>query len=232
MILAAGLGTRMRPITDTLPKPLVKVNGKTMLDYGLDAFVDGGVKKAVVNVHYFADQIEAHLANRKVPQVAISDERSQLLNSGGGVKKGLSQMSDEPFVLLNADSFWIDYGGSSLSMLKSRWDCQKMDMLMLLAPLDKAVGFDGKGDFFRAKDGTLTRRNEAKAAPFAYAGALIAKPELYLSITEDAFNMNILFDQLLANGKLFGEVLDGLWLHVGTPGAIDDAEAAIKKEFG
>jgi len=188
MILAAGLGTRMRPITDTLPKPLVKVNGKTMLDYGLDAFVDGGVKKAVVNVHYFADQIEAHLANRN--------------------------------------------GGSSLSMLKSRWDCQKMDMLMLLAPLDKAVGFDGKGDFFRAKDGTLTRRNEAKAAPFAYAGALIAKPELYLSITEDAFNMNILFDQLLANGKLFGEVLDGLWLHVGTPGAIDDAEAAIKKEFG
>ena len=226
-VLAAGLGTRMRPITDTVPKPLVKVAGKSMLDYALDALQAVRIERVVVNVHYLADQIEDHLKTRGKPAVLISDERAELLNSGGGVKHGLHLLSDDGFVILNADSFWIDGQTNNLTELISKWDPDEMDILMLLARTNESVGFDGRGDFFLREDSRLERRGDADKAPYAYCGALIAKPSLFQNVPETAFNMNILFDDAIAQGKLYGHVLDGLWLHVGTPSAIADAEAAI-----
>jgi len=231
-VLAAGLGTRMRPITDTIPKPLVEVNGKTMLDHALDALDAADVTRSVINVHYLADKIEAHVRDRNRPEILISDERAELLNSGGGVKNGLQLLSDHPFILLNADSFWMEKETNNLVALQKAWAPDAMDMLMLLAPLERSVGFDGAGDFFMAEDGRLQRRGKAASAPYAYCGAMIAKPSLFLAVKEAAFNMNILFDQAIEQGRLFGIVLDGLWLHVGTPAAIDEAEAAIAAELG
>ena len=226
-VLAAGLGTRMRPITDTIPKPLVKVAGKTLLDHALDALAQSAIETCVVNIHYLADMIEDHLKNRQTPRIVISDERAQLMNSGGGVKFGAHHLSDAAFILLNADSFWKDRGRNNLDALIGAWRPDEMDMLMLLSRHDDAIGFDGAGDFFMDDDRRLRRRADAPTAPYAYAGALIAKPDLYRSVEEEAFNMNILFDEAIAKGRLFGVVLDGLWLHVGTPSAIEDAETAI-----
>lgn len=228
MVLAAGLGKRMRPITDNIPKPMVPVAGKTLLDHGLDALAEVGVEQAAVNVHYLADQIEAHTGMRKKPQVAISDERRQLLDSGGGVKQALDQLSDKVFYILNADSFWIDGARTNLRSLADSWQPDRMDMLLMVSPRDRAVGFDGPGDFFMEDDGCLRRRGAAAAAPYVYAGAIIAKEELFRAVPEEKFSLNLLFDQALAQGRLFGMAMDGLWLHVGTPQAIAEAESAIQ----
>ncbi len=227
MVLAAGLGTRMRPITNTLPKPLVKVSGKTLLDHALDSLAGADVQKTAVNVHYLADQIEQHTKARSKPQVLISDERDILLDSGGGVKRAIVPLSDAPFYILNADSFWIDTDSSNLISMQSTWDVDQMDMQLLVAPKEKSVGFDGRGDFFMAPDGQLQRRGDAESAPYVYAGAIITKPELFKAIPDDVFSLNRLFDDAISAGRLFGHVLDGLWLHVGTPAAIDEAEQAI-----
>ncbi len=227
MVLAAGLGQRMRPITDTLPKPLVAIGGKPMLDHALDRLAEAGVEEAVVNVHHLAAQIEAHVAGRIRPRVTISDERAELLETGGGVKKALPLLGEAPFFHVNSDSLWSETGHSNMSAMVDVWDGAAMDMLLLLARRDGSVGFDGRGDFFRADDGLLTRRGSAESAPYVYAGVAIMKPDLFSDTPEGPFSLNLLFDRAIAAGRLHGLVLKGQWLHVGTPEAIAPAEAAF-----
>lgn len=229
MVLAAGLGKRMRPITDTTPKPLIKVWNKTLLDHGLDALKQAGVQRAVVNVHYLADQVETHLQQRLNPKIIISDERNTLLDSGGGIKKALGLLGQSPFYLLNADSFWIEGCRPNLQTMAQVWDLEKMDILLLVATMDRAVGFDGKGDFFMDTSGLLTRRGEQKMAPYVYAGAALVSPAIFDETPDGAFSINQLFDRAIERERLFGMQMDGLWLHVGTPEAIVEAEQAIAK---
>lgn len=227
MVLAAGLGQRMRPITDTLPKPLVAIGGKAMLDHALDRLAEAGVREAVVNVHHLADRIEAHLAGRTSPHVTISDERAQLLETGGGVRKALPLLGPHPFFHVNSDSLWSESGRSNLAAMARRWDASAMDMLLLLAERETSIGFDGAGDFVQDEAGRLTRRGAAASAPFIYAGVAILKPDLFEATPEGPFSLNLLFDRAIATGRLYGQVLEGQWLHVGTPDAIAPAEAAF-----
>lgn len=227
MVLAAGLGQRMRPITDSLPKPLVRIGGKTMLDHALDRLAEAGVEEAVINVHYLADQIEAHVAGRESPRVTISDERALLLETGGGVKKALPLLGREPFFHVNSDSLWSEDGWSNIAAVARVWDPARMDMLLMLAEREGSVGFDGAGDFFRDEAGRLARRGKAPSAPYVYAGVAIIKPALFADTPEGPFSLNLLFDRCIAAGTLFGTVLRGQWLHVGTPDAIAPAEAAF-----
>lgn len=227
MVLAAGIGQRMRPITDSLPKPLVRIGGKAMLDHALDRIAEAGVTEAVVNVHHLAEQIEAHLAGRTHPRIVISDERDELLETGGGVKKALPLLGTEPFFHVNSDSLWSETGISNIAAMAEAWAPAGMDMLMLLARREDSVGFDGAGDFFQDAEGRLTRRGQAPTAPVVYAGVIIMKPEIFADTPEGSFSLNLLFDRLIARKRLFGHVLQGQWLHVGTPEAIAPAEAAF-----
>ena len=229
MVLAAGLGTRMRPITDKIPKPLVEVYGKTLLDHGLDALVRSGVEEAVINVHYHAEQIEEHVAKRKDIKITISDERKKLLDSGGGIANALPLLGSEPFYLINADSFWIEGYEPNLIRMAEEWQQKDMDILLLLACMTNAVGFGSKGDFSMDADGRLERRGEKKIAPFAYAGAAILNPSIFNNAPNSAFSLNKQFDAALEQERLFGVRLEGLWLHVGTPDAIREAEDAIAR---
>jgi MurNAc alpha-1-phosphate uridylyltransferase len=226
MVLAAGLGQRMRPITDTLPKPLVTIAGKTMLDHALDRLAQAGVEEAIVNVHHLADLIETHVAGRSAPRIVISDERAELLETGGGVKKALPLLGEQPFFHINSDSLWSEAGISNIAAMASLWDASRMDMLLLLALRKTSVGFDGAGDFFRDEDGRLLRRGGAASAPYIYAGVAVMKPGLFADTPEGPFSLNLLFDRAIAAKSLFGLVLEGQWLHVGTPEAIAPAEAA------
>lgn len=232
IVLAAGLGKRMRPITDTLPKPLVAIGGKTMLDHALDRLAEAGVERAVVNVHHLPERIESHLATRKQPQIIISDERGLLLETGGGAKKALPLLGTAPFFSVNADSLWSENGVSNLAAMAAAWDPRRMDLLLLLSERQGSVGFDGAGDFFRDAEGRLTRRGQAESAPFVYAGVAILKPELFSDTPEGSFSFNLLFDRAIAAGRLFGHELQGRWLHVGTPEAIPLAEAAYAAHQG
>jgi N-acetyl-alpha-D-muramate 1-phosphate uridylyltransferase len=228
MVLAAGFGERMRPITDTVPKPLVKVGGKAMLDFVLDRLAAAGVERAVVNVHYLADQIEQHLAGRKAPQIVISDERAKLLNTGGGVVKALGELGREPFFHVNSDTIWIDGVKSNLTRLAEAFDPTSTDALLLLAAASSSIGYSGRGDFTMEPDGKLRRRQEQQIAPYVYAGAAIFAPALFVGAPEGAFSLTRLFDKAAETGRLHGLRLDGVWMHVGTPDAIALAEAAIK----
>ena len=229
MVFAAGLGTRMRPITDTLPKPLVKVAGKPLIDHMLDRFKASGLETAVVNVHYLADEIEAHLASRERPEILISDERAKLLDQGGGIKKALPLLGDAPFFLCNTDAFWLEGPRSNLHRLAEAWDPEKMDILLLVAASAASIGVDWPGDFTLDQDGRLTRREERGVAPFVYTGVGIVKPELFASETREVFRLAPFFFEAAERGRLFGQRLDGLWLHVGTPDAIADAERCIAR---
>jgi len=227
MVLAAGLGTRMRPLTETQPKPLVRVAGKALIDHVLDPLAQAGIGTAVVNVHHFADQMEAHLAERGQPRIVLSDERAQLLDSGGGVRKALPQFGAGPFFVLNADSFWIDGPRSNLERLAEAFDPARMDVLLLLASTALSTGYDGRGDFFMDPHGRLERRPERAVAPFVYAGVAILAPGLFDTMPDGPFSLNRIFDAALAAERLHGLRLDGFWLHVGTPAAIGLAEARI-----
>ena len=228
MVLAAGLGERMRPITNTMPKPLVKVGGRAMLDFVLDRLAAAGVERAVVNVHYLADQIERHLAGRKRPQIVISDERAKLLNTGGGVVKALGELGREPFFHVNSDTLWIDSVKPNLTRLAEAFDPPGMDALLLLAPTASSIGYIGRGDFTMGADGRLTKRGEQEVAPYVYAGAAVLAPALFQGAPDGAFSLTRLFDQAAEAGRLHGLRLDGVWMHVGTPDAIALAEAAIR----
>ncbi len=232
MVLAAGFGERMRPLTDRMPKPMVEVAGKPLLDHVLDRLADAGVDKAVVNVHYLADQIEAHVEGRTKPKVVISDERAQLLDTGGGVVKALPLLGDKPFFHVNSDSIWIDGVHGNLQRLAAAFDPQTMDALLLLAPVAGSIGYSGRGDFAMATDGRLRRRAEREVLPFVYAGAAILSPRLFAGAAVKPFSLTTLFDRASESGRLFGLRLEGLWMHVGTPDAIALAEAAILESGG
>lgn len=228
-VLAAGLGKRMRPVTATLPKPLVEVAGRALLDHALDRAAEAGIAEAVVNVHWLADLIEGHLAKREgAPAIVVSDEREALLETGGGVKKALPLLGEGPFVVLNSDSFWLEGPSPNLSRLIEAWDGSRMDMLLLVAPTATSLGYEGAGDFVMDADGRLERRGERRVAPFIYAGVAVLTPELFADTPEGSFSLNLLFDRAIANGRLHGLRLDGQWLHVGTPEAIQAAEERVK----
>ncbi|MBY0613280.1 MAG: nucleotidyltransferase family protein [Beijerinckiaceae bacterium] len=227
MLLAAGLGTRMRPLTDTVPKPLVKVDGKAMIDYVLDALDASGITRVVVNVHYRADQIEAHIEHRDRPEIVISDERSGLLDSGGGVKKALPHLGDKPFLSLNSDAIWIDGPRPNILRMIDAFDADTMDILLLVASTSYAVGWGNKGDFSMDQHGRLRRPKPGEVTPFAYAGIAILKPELFVD-TPDIFSLNLLFNRAIERERLFGLRMEGLWMHVGTPEAVDEASHRMR----
>jgi len=228
MVLAAGFGERMRPLTERVPKPLVPVAGKPLIDHVLDRLAAASVERAVVNVHYLADQIERHVAGRKAPRVTISDERETLLDTGGGVVKALGALGGEPFFHINSDTIWIDGVRPNLERLAEAFDADRMDALLLLAPTAESIGYTGRGDYGMAADGSLTRRAEREVAPFVYAGAAVLAPRLFADAPKGAFSLTRLFDQAGEAGRLRGLRLEGVWMHVGTPEAIAQAEAAIK----
>lgn len=226
MVLAAGLGTRMRPLTDTLPKPLVKVGGKTLLDHNLDQLATGSVKRAIVNVHYLPDQIIAHVRSRTLPEVTVSDERNGILDSGGGILKMISHFAGEPFFSLNADTIWLDGPRSNIARMREAFDATAMDVLLLVAPTVTTIGWGNRGDFVLTPKGTLRRPHTGEVAPFAYTGVAILKPESFAGRPE-IFSLNRIFDDAAAADRLYGLRLDGLFMHVGTPEALSEAERAL-----
>jgi N-acetyl-alpha-D-muramate 1-phosphate uridylyltransferase len=227
MVLAAGLGQRMRPVTDTRPKPLVQVGGRALIDHALDRAAEADIETAVVNVHYLADFIEAHVRPRQRPRVVISDERGELLETGGGIRKALPLLGGDPFLLLNSDSLWIDDGAPNLLRLQEAWELERMDILLLVAETEKSLGYQGRGDFSMDPDGRLRRRGERPSAPLVYAGVAILKPQLFDDTPQGAFSLNLVFDRAIVAGRLYGMPLDGQWLHVGTPDAIAAAEERL-----
>ena len=229
MVLAAGLGTRMRPLTDDRPKALVEVGGRALIDHVLDRLSDAGVERAVVNVHWFADRLEAHLAGRRRgPEIAISDERAELLETGGGLKKARPLLGDDAVFVANIDSVWMDRGDAPWAAdLIRLWDPTKMDACLLLAKREGSIGFEGDGDFFLGDDGRLTFRGEAPSAPFAYMGVHITRPDYADGGPDGPFSLSPLWRASAATGRLYGCVLDGDWMHVGDPQARDEAEVRL-----
>ena len=231
MVLAAGLGQRMRPITDDRPKPLVSVGGRALIDHALDRLAEAGIRRAVVNVHYFPDMLEAHLAGRREPAITVSDERDVLLETGGGVKRALPLLGPT-ILVMNSDSLWAEQGTANLPRLLDAWlpdgpdGPDEADALLLLAPRD-SLGYDGRGDFDLGPDGRLARRPPDGQAAFVYAGVALLRADLFADTPAGAFSLNLLFDRALAAGRLRGIELDGEWLHVGTPDAIGAAEARL-----
>jgi MurNAc alpha-1-phosphate uridylyltransferase len=229
MVLAAGLGTRMRPLTDRIPKPLVTLAGRTLLDHVLDRIAEAGIERAVVNVHHFADQIEAHLKTRPAPRITVSDERGVILETGGGVKKALPQFGGQPFLVHNSDSVWIEGASANLRLLMDAWAPQEMSALLLLARRDSSLGYEARGDFHLDAAGHLQRKGPGEETPYIYAGAAILKPQLFDGIGETAFSLNVIFDRAMAENGLYGTVLDGTWMHVGTPEALIEAESHLNE---
>jgi N-acetyl-alpha-D-muramate 1-phosphate uridylyltransferase len=227
IVLAAGLGTRMRPHNGSVPKPLVAIGGKSLIDYVLDRLAAAGVESAVVNVHHLADALERHLAARQRPRILISDERGVLLGTGGGIAKALPQLGSAPFFLVNSDTVWLDGVKPNFARLAEAFDPAAMDALLLLAPTAGSVGYSGRGDFAMLPDGRLRRRTEHEVVPFVYAGAAILSPALFAGAPTGAFPLTRLYDRAGAEDRLFGLRLEGLWMHIGTPDAVAAAEAAL-----
>ncbi|MDE2577367.1 MAG: nucleotidyltransferase family protein [Hyphomicrobiales bacterium] len=228
MVFAAGLGTRMRPITDTMPKPLVRIDGKTMLDHMLDRLAEAHIPRAIVNVHYHGAQIVDHLRGRKNPQIVISDETDKLLDQGGGIKKVLPLLGPAPFFICNTDAVWLERRPAMPAMI-AQWRPQDMDILLLVADRVGSVGVDWPGDFHMDDAGRLTKRRDNETSDFVYAGVGIVKPQLFAHVEEDVFKLAPFFFEAARSGRLHGCRLDGLWLHVGAPQAIADAERAIAR---
>lgn len=227
MVLAAGLGKRMRPLTATTPKPLIEVRGRALIDYALDRLERADVGEVVVNIHYLAEFVRSHASRRARPSVSFSDETDRLLDTGGGVVKALPAFHDEPFYLLNSDTFWIEGVSPNLDLMADAWRADDMDALLLLAPTVSAVGYNGPGDFLLDPAGRVRRRPEREVAPFVYAGAAIFHPRLFAGRAAEPFSLNEVFDSAIEAGRLHGVRLDGLWFHVGTPSAIRLAESTI-----
>lgn len=224
MILAAGLGTRMRPLTNNMPKPLVRVRGKALIDHVIDRLVAAGVETIIVNVHHHADLLRSHLAGRWDVEIRISDETDAILGTGGGIFKVLAMFEGEPFFVHNADSIWVEGYGRALPRMIARWDPAIMDALLLAAPLVTSIGYDGPGDFLMDAEGRLSRVPERRLSPFAYPGVQIVHPRFFDGSKPGAFSVNPLWDRAIESGRLFGIRLDGVWMHVGTPDAVAHAE--------
>ena len=229
MIMAAGLGKRMRPLTATRPKPLIEVNGKALLDHVLEKLHAAGVRKVVVNVHYLADALEAHLASRAHGlDVVISDERNLLLETGGGLVQAEPLIDADPFLSLNSDNLWVDGPADTLRLLASHWDDAKMDALLLLVPLARALNHKGMGDFHMGRTGRLRRRQPSHVAPFVFTGIQMLSKRLLRDAPHGPFSTNILWDRAIEEGRCFGAVHQGLWFDVGTPASIPLTEAALR----
>jgi MurNAc alpha-1-phosphate uridylyltransferase len=229
MVLAAGLGKRMRPFSDSIPKPLVKLAGRTLLDHALDRLADAGIERAVVNVHYCADQIEAQLRGRAAPQIIVSDEREAILETGGGVRKALPHLGKHAFIVHNSDSVWLDGARSNLGMLIGAWQPACMAALLLLARRDSSIGYESRGDFHLDESGLLKRRTLGEEAPYVFAGVSVLKPQLFDGIVDPTFSLNVVFDRAIAGNALYGAVLEGTWMHVGTPRALSEAESHLNE---
>jgi MurNAc alpha-1-phosphate uridylyltransferase len=226
MVLAAGRGERMRPLTDKTPKPMIEVCGRAMIDRVLDRLAAAGVKQAVVNLHHLGEQIERHLAARRGPNIRFSHE-AELLDTGGGVTKALPELGKRPFFALNGDVVWLDGGAPALERLAAAWDGAAMDVLLLLHPTAQAHGYHGPGDFFMSPGGQLRRRREHEVAPFIFAGIQILHPRVFQDAPAGAFSLNLVYDRAAEAKRLWGLRHDGEWFHVGTPEALDDVEDAL-----
>jgi MurNAc alpha-1-phosphate uridylyltransferase len=227
-VLAAGLGKRMRPLTASQPKPLVRVAGKPLIDHALDRVAEAGIAKAVVNVHYLADALEAHVTARAAPMVAVSDEREQLLETGGGMVKALPLLPD-PFFSINSDNIWLDGPNDVFHDLSAAWDGERMDALLALVPHRGAHNFRGMGDFNMDTTGRLSRRGSARVAPFIFTGIQLVSHRLLRDAPEGRFSTNVLWDRAIEEGRLYGIAFTGQWFEVGTPAAIPATEAALKE---
>ncbi|MGD9784746.1 MAG: nucleotidyltransferase family protein [Hyphomicrobiaceae bacterium] len=227
MILAAGLGTRMRPLTDRIPKPLVQLAGRPLIDHVLDRLDAAGIGRCIVNVHHLAAAIEAHLAHHSRPAIIISDERDALLDTGGGVMRALPLIGDDTFLVHNSDSVWIEGTRPAIPMLLGSFDPQRMDCLMLLAHREQCLGYDGVGDFDMDAEGRLTRRAPDGETPYVFAGVSIMHRRLMEGAPAGAFSLNRQWDRAMSAGRLCGLVMDGFWMHVGTPAALGEAEARV-----
>ena len=229
MVMAAGLGKRMRPLTATRPKPLVEVAGKALVDHALDRLRAAGIHKIVVNVHYLADSLEAHLKARATDfDIKISDERKLLMETGGGLIQAEKLIDADPFLVVNSDNFWVDGPADTLHLLASLWREKDMDALLLLVPQARAGNHKGQGDFHMSAGGRLTRREKGKVAPFVFTGIQIVSKRLLRDAPEGAFSTNILWDRAIAEGRCFGAVHQGLWFDVGNPAAIKATERALR----
>ena len=229
MVMAAGLGKRMRPLTASRPKPLVKVAGKALIDYALDRLAVSGVRRAVVNVHYLAGSLEAHLARHSHGlEIVISDERAKLLETGGGLIEALPLLKEDPVLTVNSDNIWIEGPTDAVSLLANRWHDAEMDALLLLVPLARANCHSGKGDFHMDARGLISRRRTGRIAPFVFTGVQLISKRLLVDPPSDAFSTNVFWDRAIAAGRAFGVVHQGLWFDVGTPGAIAKTEAILK----
>jgi len=229
MVLAAGIGKRMRPLTATRPKPLVRVNGRALIDHSLDKLVEAGVSRAVVNVHYLPGQIEAHLAQRSAPELAVSDERERLLETGGGMVKALPLIDADPFFCLNSDNVWLDGPQNAFAALSAAWDPTQMDALLLLVSHARAFNYTGRGDFHLDPLGQISRRKAGRVAPFIYTGIQIVSKRLLRDAPQDAFSTGVLWDRAIAEGRLYGISHCGLWFEVGAPEMIAPTEAALQR---
>lgn len=230
MVLAAGRGIRMRPITERTPKPMIRLDGRPLIDYALDRLGGAGVEEAVVNTHHLAEQIERHLAKRAAPKVTFSRE-DELLETGGGVKKALALLGTEPFIAVNADAFWLNGPTDALGRMAEIWDPERMDGLLLLHSTVEAYGYRGNGDFNCEPCGQLTRRPELEVAPWLFAGIQFLKPEAFEDTPDGAFSLNLIYDRLLEAERLFGIVHDGEWFHIGTPDGLAEAEAFLQEPY-
>jgi MurNAc alpha-1-phosphate uridylyltransferase len=228
MVLAAGLGKRMRPLTATQPKPLVRVAGKALIDHALDRVAEAGLARAVVNVHYLADALEAHVIARTAPIVAVSDEREQLLETGGGMVRARPLLPD-PFFCINSDNIWLEGPKDTFHDLSDAWDAGRMDALLALVPHRGAHNFRGKGDFNLDSTGHVTRRRSGRIAPFIFTGIQLVSHRLLREAPEGPFSTNVLWDRAIEEGRLYGIAFTGRWFEVGTPEAIPATEAALKE---
>jgi MurNAc alpha-1-phosphate uridylyltransferase len=231
MILAAGLGRRMRPITDKTPKPLITVGGRTLLDYSLDRLVQAGVDKAIINTHHLADQIEQHVKGRKDIEIILSSETAAPLETGGGVKLALQYLGDEPFYVINGDALWLDGTRPALIRLAGRWNTDEMDALLLLHSTVEAYGYEGRGDFLADPMGQLMRRPEREVSPYLFAGVQILTPALFDDAPDGKFSLNIIYDKAIEAERLYGLVHDGDWFHIGTPDGLDQAEDYFRERY-
>jgi len=229
MVLSAGLGTRMRPLTADRPKPLVQVAGKAMIDHCLDKLAEAGVSRAVVNLHYLPDLLIDHLATRSAPAVTISDERDLLLETGGGMVRALPLLKSDPFFALNSDNLWLDGPGTVFSQLSAAWDGAKMDALLLVVPHARASNYTGKGDFHLDPHGRITRRRTGRIAPFIYSGIQLVSHRLLRDAPVWPFGTMTLCQRAIDEGRLYGVTHLGQWFEVGSPQAIAPTEAALKR---
>jgi MurNAc alpha-1-phosphate uridylyltransferase len=227
MIMAAGLGTRMRPLSGERPKPLVEVGGKALIDHAIDRLIAAGVTMIVVNIHYMAEMLKEHLAKRKDVEICFSDESDGLLGTGGGVAKALAQFAGEPFFIHNSDTIWVEGYGAALERMKARWNSDEMDALLLMAPMVTAMGYEGGGDFMMDPTGWLSRVPQGRVSPFAFPGVQIVHPRLFDNPPSGKFSTNVMWDRAIEKNRLFGVRLDGVWIHVGTPQAVADANAFL-----